>query len=163
MRRSRQSSQLSHPLSVAIKGYEGYGNASLAAKTNRVFLDELSERFSALGGFDRRLRRTCEGIGDHGATLFLDRIREKLEVIESEIAKAGSTTECQCLCADGTGEELEAIDEKIIEKIGSINQALALIDLEGGMGLEQADLEGVLELLDDVGDLLYRRKMLLSG
>ena len=162
MGRLRKSS-LSHPLSATIDGYEGYESADTAPKTNQVFLEELSERISELEGFEKRLRRTCEEIDDHGATLFLDRIREKLAVIRNEIAKATSIAGCQCLCVDGTDEELEAIDEKIVEKFGSINQALALIDLEGGMGLEQADLEGVLELLDDVNDLLYRRTMLLSG
>ena len=162
MRHLRKSS-LSHPLSATIDGYEGYESADVAPKTNQVFLEELSERISELEGFEKRLRRTCEEIDDHGATLFLDRIREKLTVIRNEIAKATSIAGCQCLCVDGMDEELEAIDEKIVEKFGSINQALALIDLEGGMGLEQADLEGVLELLDDVNDLLYRRTMLLSG
>ncbi len=160
MRRTRSSSQVFYPLSATIKGYEGYSNRVRASRTNSAFIDEVSEKIEEIHALEQRLQRLCQETGNHDAWSLLKRIDDKIEKLGEEVHSSrslGATSEKL-----SASEDILAIDEAIVEKIGSIGQALALIDLESGMGLEQDDLEGVLELLDDVSDLIKRRKMLIS-
>jgi len=64
---------------------------------------------------------------------------------------------------NGRVEEIIDLDSEILDKLGNINQALSMLDLEGGVGMTPDELEAVVELLDDLGDSLRQRVILLEG
>jgi hypothetical protein len=67
------------------------------------------------------------------------------------------------LIDNGKSQVIIDLDSSILEKVGSINQALSMMDLEGGVGVQQEDLDSICELLDGLGNQLRERAILIAG
>jgi hypothetical protein len=89
-------------------------------------------------------------------------IEEKAENLAQTVAEtafddaAGSPEQ-------GLSGQVVSLDSSILEKIGSVNQALSTMDLEGGTGISSDDLDSISDLLDDLKNQIKRRSAMLNG
>ena len=164
MARTKQASPKESYLSQEIPGYGGYPSAAAAYRTDQVFSEELLSRLSDTISMVKRIRRSAGESLDSESLAVLDSAAESVDAIASCLS---DTVPISAAVLDalenGRVEEIVDLDSEILEKIGNINQALSMMDLEGGAGVSSEELESVCELLDDLGDSLRERRILLEG
>jgi hypothetical protein len=164
MARMRQVSQKSTYLSQAIPGYRGYSSSGTARKTDQVFSEEILSRLSETMATVERMKRQATGNLNPDALLALDSITETVKRLAGHVADTVPIDEILLSALEnGKADEIVGLDSDILEKVGNINQALSVMDLEGGTGLTPDDLESVCELMDDLADCLRKRAFLIAG
>jgi len=164
MARTKQITLKESYLSEMIPGYRGYSPVDLAHKTDQVFAEEVLSRLSETTAFVRRIERAGSDWLDPEASATLDSVAESVESVSACLSDA-RTINAAVLddIESGRVEEIVDLDTEILDKLGNINQALSMLDLEGGVGTTPDELEAVVELLDDLGDSLRQRVLLLEG
>jgi hypothetical protein len=164
MARMRQLSSKESHLSQAIRGYKGYSTSDAARETDQVFSEEILEKLSETVAMVTRMKRLASGTADPEVLPALDIITDKADKLAKDIADAVPTEDMLAVVLEnGKADDIVDLDSAILEKIGNINQALSMMDLEGGAGVMPDDLDSACELLDDLGDCLRDRAFLLGG
>lgn len=164
MAQTRHLSQKGIYLSQTIPGYKGYTSTRTARRTDQVFSDEVLEKLSETVAVVARLKRLAGDSVSPEVLPNLDVITDSADRLAVYMAETITTDEMLLASLEnGKADEIVAIDSEIIEKVGGINQALSMMDLEAGVGITAEDLDSVCELLDDLGDCLRKRSILLSG
>ena len=164
MARTRQVPQKRVRLSQTISGYKGYSSTSAARRTDQAFSEEVLERLSETVATVSRVKRSGAGNVSPDVLPNLDVVTDSADRLAKYIADTIPTDEAVLdTLENGRVEELIGLDAVILEKIGNINQALSMMDLEGGVGITPDDLDSICELLDDVGNYLRERSILISG
>jgi hypothetical protein len=164
MARTKQISLKESYLSEMIPGYRGYSPADAAYKTDRVFSEEVLSRLSETTAFVRRIERAGSEWLDPEARATLDSVIESVENVSACLSDAKAVNAAVLDDTEsGRVAEIIDLDSEILDKLGNINQALSMLDLEGGAGTTPDELEAVVELLDDLGDSLRQRVLLLEG
>jgi hypothetical protein len=160
----RQMSQKGSYLSQTIRGYKGYSSPKIARETDQVFSEEILEKLSETVSMVSRMKRLSAGTGDPEVLPTLDIITDKADGLAQYIAGSVPTDETLLNALDnGKADEIVELDSAILEKVGNINQALSMMDLEGGAGVTAEDLDSACELLDDLGNYLRERALILVG
>ena len=164
MSHMRQVSQKGSQIGQTIPGYRGYTDASWARRTHQVFSEEVLTRLSEAAATVLRVKRLLAGNLSPDAMLSLDLMTECAQRLAKHVADTVPTKAAlDHLINNGKSEELTCLDASILERVGSINQALSMMDLEGGVGVEQEDLDSICDLLDGLGDQLRERAILIAG
>jgi hypothetical protein len=164
MARMRQMSSKESYLSQTIRGYKGYSTSVTARQTDQVFSEEILEKLSETVATVARMKRLAAGDVDPDALPTLDIITDKAERLAKDIADAVPTEDTLLDAVEnGQVDDIVDLDSVILEKVGNINQALSMMDLKGGVGITPEDLDSACELLDDLGDYLRERAILLAG
>ena len=163
MAHMRQLSPKGTYLSQTIGGYKGYTTTGTARDTDQVFSEEILEKLSETVSTVTRMKRVAAGNPDPEVMPTLDIITDKADKLAKDIADA-VPTEATLLDAleNGKADEIIELDSAILEKVGNINQALSMMDLEGGAGITPDDLYSACELLDDLGNYLRERALILA-
>jgi uncharacterized protein YicC (UPF0701 family) len=164
MSRTRPISRRRLFLSQAIRGYRGYTSSHEARETDQVFSEEilakLSETMATLG----RMRRLAGGTLLPDAVPCLDALTQSVDRLAEYVAGTEPTDDGLVRTAEeGKTEEIETLDSSILEKVGSVNQALSMMDLEAGIGISADEIDAVCELVDDLADCLRRRTAFIAG
>lgn len=150
-------------LSQTISGYKGYSSIKVARRTDQVFSEEVLEKLSETVSMVGRMKR-LSGSLNPDLLPSLDTITDDAGMLAKCIADTVPTEDSLLdVLENGKAAELVSLDSVILERVGSINQALSMMDLEGGAGITSEDLDSVCELLDDMGNYLRRRAILLTG
>jgi hypothetical protein len=149
-------------LSQAMPGYKGYSGAKVAHRTDRIFSEEILAKLSDAVATSSRIRRHAGTDLDSDMVSSLAAIEEKAENLAQTVAEtafddAGGSPE------HGAGGQVVSLDSSILEKIGSVNQALSTMDLEGGAGISSDEMDSICDLLDDLRNLIKRRASMLNG
>jgi hypothetical protein len=164
MSHMRQVSQKGIHLGQTIRGYKGYSDASWARRTHQVFSEEVLTRLSEAAATVSRMKRLMAGNIGPDAMLSLDLMTERTQILAKYIADTVPTkATLNHLIDNGKSQVIIDLDSSILEKVGSINQALSMMDLEGGVGVQQEDLDSICELLDGLGNQLRERAILIAG
>jgi len=164
MARTKQISLKESYLSEMIPGYRGYSPADTAHKTDQVFSEEVLSRLSETMAFVKRIERAGSEWLDPDALATLESVAESVNSVSACLSDAKTINAAVLDDAEnGRVEEIIDLDSEILDKLGNINQALSMLDLEGGAGMTPDELEAVVELLDDLGDSLRQRVLLLGG
>jgi hypothetical protein len=149
-------------LSQAIPGYKGYAGTKVAHRTDRIFSEDILSKLSEAVATSSRIRRHAGTCLDADMISSLATIEEKAENLAQTVAETayedGAGTP-----EHGVGEQVVSLDSSILEKIGSVNQALSTMDLEGGTGISSDDLDSISDLLDDLKNLIKRRAAMLAA
>jgi len=149
-------------LSQAMPGYRGYSGTKVAHRTDRIFSEEILSKLSDAVATSSRIRRQAGTELDADMVSSLAAIEEKAESLAQTVAEtayddaAGSPEH-------GAGGQVVSLDSSILEKIGSINQALSTLDLEAGTGVSSDEMDSICDLLDDLRNLIRRRSTMLNG
>jgi uncharacterized protein YicC (UPF0701 family) len=164
MSRTRPISHQRLFLSQAIRGYRGYTSSHVARETDQVFSEEilakLSETMATLG----RMKRLEGGTLSSDAVPCLDTLAHSVDRLAEYVAGTEPTDDSLVRTAkEGKTDEIEALDSSILEKIGNVNQALSMMDLEAGIGISTDELDSVCELVDDLADCLRKRTTFIAG
>jgi hypothetical protein len=164
MTRTKQVSLKESYLSEMISGYRGYSPSDRVHKTDQVFSEEVLSRLSETMAFVKRIQRAGSEWLDPDSMATLDSMAESVDSVGALLSEA-KTVNAAALDnpENGRVEEIIDLDSEILDKLGNINQALSMLDLEGGVGMTPDELEAVVELLDDLGDSLRQRVLLLEG
>jgi hypothetical protein len=150
-------------LSQSITGYKGYTSTKLARRTDQVFSEEVLEKLSETVSMVDRMKRHSGSLNPD-LLPSLDIITDDAGMLAKCIADTVPTDDSLLdILENGKAAELMSLDTVILERVGNINQALSMMDLEGGAGITSEDLDSVCELLDDLGNYLRRRAILLTG
>jgi hypothetical protein len=164
MARTKQVSLKESYLSDMIPGYRGYSPADMAHKTDQVFSEEVLSRLSETMAFVKRIERAGSEWLDPESLVTLESVAESVDNVSACLSDAKTINQAGLESAEGGRvEEVIDLDSEILDKIGNINQALSMLDLEGGVGTTPDELEAVVELLDDLGDSIRQRVLLLEG
>ncbi|HVP57123.1 MAG TPA: hypothetical protein VMU02_03410 [bacterium] len=149
-------------LSQTIPGYKGYSGSKVAQRTDRIFSEDILSKLSEAVATSSRIRRHAGISLDADMISSLATIEEKAENLAQMVAEtafdegAGSPEH-------GMSGQVVSLDSSILEKIGSVNQALSTMDLEGGTGVTGDDLDSISDLLDDLKNLIKRRGTILNS
>jgi hypothetical protein len=164
MARTKQVSLKESYLSEMIPGYRGYSPSDMARKTDQVFSEEVLSRLSETTAFVRRIERAGSEWLDPEALVTLEAVAESADNVGDFLSDAKTINTAALEDAEsGRVGEIIDLDSEILDKLGNINQALSMLDLEGGIGTTPDELEAVVELLDDLGDSIRQRVLLLEG
>ncbi|MFH1313321.1 MAG: hypothetical protein ABIJ00_08835 [Candidatus Eisenbacteria bacterium] len=164
MARMRQLSPKGAYLSQTIHGYKGYSTAGTARETDQVFSEEILEKLSETVSTAARMKRLVAGNADPEVLPTLDIVTDKADKLARDIADAVPTEDTLLEALEnGKADEIIDLDSAILEKVGNINQALSMMDLKGGVGITPDDLDSACELLDDLGNYLRERAIILAG
>ena len=149
-------------LSQAIPGYKGYSGTKIAHRTDRIFSEDILSKLSEAVATASRIRRHAGTALDADMVSSLAAIEEKAESLAQTVAETAfdDTTSSP---EHGMGSQVVGLDSSILEKIGSVNQALSTMDLEGGTGVSGDELDSICDLLDDLKNLIRRRASMLNG
>jgi hypothetical protein len=136
----------------------------MARKTDQVFSEEILSKLSDTMATIGRMRRLAGGSLAPDAIPSLDALIQSVDRLAKHVAQAEPTDETllQTL-EEGKADEIVCLDSDVMEKVGNVNQALSMMDLEAGVGISSDDLDSVAELVDDLADCLKRRSMLITG
>jgi hypothetical protein len=160
----RRVSQQKFYLSQAIRGYRGYASSQVARLTDQVFSEEILSKLSDTMATLGRMRRLAGGTLPPDAVPSLDSLIQSVDRLATSVAEAEPTDKTLIrTLEEGKADEIEALDRSIMEKVGNVNQALSMMDLEAGAGLSSDELDSICELVDDLADCLRKRSMLISG
>ena len=164
MARTRQVSRKGSHLSQSIRGYRGYTSSKVAHRTDQVFSEEVLSRLSETMATVTRMKRMSSVSHNPDLLAALDWIFESIDGL-AKCVTDGVPMDSVLLDAleNGRAGEIVGLDSEILEKVGNINQAMSMMDLEGGAGMSPEELESVCELLDDLGDSIRQRAMLIAG
>ena len=164
MSRMRPASQKRSYLSQAIRGYRGYASSRVARKTDQVFSEEILSKLSDTMATIGRMRRLAGGSLAPDAIPSLDVLVQSVDRLAKYVAQTEPTddTLLQTL-EEGKADEIVGLDSDVMEKIGNVNQALSMMDLEAGVGISPDELDSISELVDDLADCLRKRSMLITG
>jgi hypothetical protein len=164
MARTKQASAKGSRLAQTIAGYKGYSSSKAARTTDQVFSEEVLTGLSDTAATVSRMKRTASGNLPPDVMPCLDRVKDAVDMLATLVADIAPREEIVLdSVKNGQVGEIVDLDAQILEKVGSVNQALSMMDLEAGAGVTPDDLESVCELLDDLGNSLKRRAMLLAG
>ena len=164
MSRMRPASQKRSYLSQAIRGYRGYASSRVSRKTDQVFSEEILSKLSDTMATIGRMRRLAGGSLAPDAIPSLDVLVQSVDRLAKYVAQTEPTddTLLQTL-EEGKADEIVGLDSDVMEKIGNVNQALSMMDLEAGVGISPDELDSISELVDDLADCLRKRSMLITG
>jgi hypothetical protein len=164
MTTTRHSAKNGVHLSQAIPGYRGYSRSKMATRTDRIFSEEILYKLSETVATVSRIKRVAAADLDPDLVGSLDVIEEKAESLAQTIAETAYEDHTgQKTLQHGAGSQVMVLDSSILERVGSVNQALAAFDIEGGTGITPEDLDSVCDLLDDVKTSMKRREIMLNG
>jgi hypothetical protein len=164
MARTKQVSQRESYLSEMIEGYGGYSSSEAAYRTDQVFSEEVLSRLSETMAVVKRIERVGSECLDPDALATLYTVAESVDSLAKCLSDTVPVTAAVLDALENRRvEEIIDLDSEILDKLGNINQALSMMDLEGGVGISPDELESVIELLDDLGDSLRQRVILLEG
>jgi hypothetical protein len=111
-----------------------------------------------------RMKRLAGGTLPPDAIPGLDSLVQSVDRLARYIAETEPTDDTLLrTLEEGKADEIVTLDTSIMEKIGSINQALSMMDLEAGVGISADELESVCELVDDLADCLRNRSLMITG
>jgi predicted nucleic acid-binding protein len=160
----RPTSRKRSYLAQAIRGYRGYASSRVARRTDQVFSEEILSKLSDTMATIGRMRRLAGDTLAPEAIPSLDALVQSVDRLSKYVAQTEPTddTLLQTL-EDGKADEIVSLDSDVMEKIGNVNQALSMMDLEAGVGISPDELESVSELVDDLADCLRKRSMLITG
>ena len=151
-------------LSQAIRGYRGYASSQVARETDQVFSEEILSKLSDTMATLGRMRRLAGGTLAPDAVPSLDSLVQGVDRLARYLADADPTDSTLLgTLEDGKPDEIVSLDSAIMEKIGNVNQALSMMDIEAGVGISADELDSVCELIDDLSDCLRKRSMLITG
>jgi hypothetical protein len=160
----RPVSQKRFHLSQAIRGYRGYGSSRVARETDQVFSEEILSKFSDTMATLGRMKRLAGGSLAPDAVPSLDSLVQSVDRLATHVAETQPTDAILLrTLEEGKADEIVDLDSAIMEKIGSVNQALSMMDLEAGVGISADELDSICELVDDLADCLRKRSMLITG
>jgi predicted nucleic acid-binding protein len=164
MKSTRPASKKESYLAHSIRGYRGYGSSRVARKTDQAFSEEILAQLSDTMATIGRMRRLAGGSLAPDAIPSLDALVQSVDRLAKHVAEAEPTddTLLQTL-EEGKADEIVCLDSDVMEKIGNVNQALSMMDLEAGVGISSDELDSISELVDDLADCLKRRSMLITG
>ena len=128
-------------------------------RTGRRALRQLLDRGASVRAIVRSRGRLPPEVA---ASSSLTAIEEKAENLAQTVAET-AYDDSSGSPEHGTGGQVMSLDSSIIEKIGSINQALSTLDLEAGAGASSDEMDSICDLLDDLRNLIKRRATMLSG
>ena len=164
MARIRHASRKVSALSQTIRGYKGYSSSRSARETDQVFSEEVLDKLSESLAIVARMKRSAVESLNPEVSAILERITDSADRLAQQVADTVPSQDALLASLEnGKAGEIEDLDSTILEKVGSINQALSMMDMEGGVGMTSEDLDSVRELLDDLGNHLRRRSLLLAG
>jgi hypothetical protein len=164
MARTRQVLQKGSYLSQAIPGYKGYTSSKAARRTDQVFSEEILSRLSETMATVTRMKRMAGDSINPDSLATLDAISESISRLATCIADTSPLDSVLPKALEsGSADEIVGLDSDILEKMGNVSHAMSMMDLEGGAGRPPEEVESVCELLDDLGDSLKRRAMLIAG
>jgi hypothetical protein len=164
MARTRQASHRGFRLSQTIPRYRGYSSAKAAHVSDQAFSEEVLSGLGDAAAAISRLRRNASGTADPEVIAKLEAMEANMEVMAGHLAAGLPKQDVLLrLKEEGRAEELESLDAAVVEKMGHVKQALSVMDLEGGVGIDAEDLESVCELVDDLGDYIKQRAILIGG
>jgi hypothetical protein len=149
-------------LSQAIPGYKGYSGSKVAHRTDRIFSEDILSKLSEAVATSSRIRRHAGTTLDADLVSSLATIEEKAESLAQTVAET-AFDDAAGLPEHGVGGQVVSLDSSILEKIGSVNQALSTMDLEGGTGVSGDELDSIADLLDDIKNLIKRRATMLNN
>jgi hypothetical protein len=151
-------------LAQAIRGYRGYASSRMARQTDQVFSEEVLSKLSDTMATIGRMRRLAGGSLDADALPSLDSLVQSVDRLATYVAETRPTDETLLQSVEeGKADEIVGLDSDVMEKIGSVNQALSMMDLEAGVGISSDELDSVSELVDDLADCLRKRSTLITG
>jgi len=164
MTRMRPASRKKSYLSQTIHGYRGYASSRIARKTDQVFSEEILSKLSDTMATIGRMRRLAGGTLAPDAIPSLDALVQSVDRLSKHVAQTEPTDDMllQTL-EEGKADEIVSLDSDVMEKIGNVNQALSMMDLEAGVGISSDELDSISELVDDLADCLRKRSMLIAG
>jgi hypothetical protein len=164
MAKTRPASHKRSYLSQAIRGYRGYASSRVARQTDQVFSEEILSKLSETMATIGRMRRLAGGTLTPDAVPSLDTLVQSVDRLAKYVAQTEPTGETlvQTL-SEGKADEIIGLDSDVMEKIGNVNQALSMMDLEAGVGISSGELDSIAELIDDLADCLRKRSMLITG
>jgi hypothetical protein len=150
-------------LSQTIPGYRGYSGAKIAHRTDRIFSEEILSKLSEAVATASRIKRHAGTSLEPEMLSGLEAIEEKTEYLAQAVAETAFEDASSRPHEHGLNAQVESLDSSILEKVGSINQTLSVIDLEGGAGISCEDLDSISDLLGDLRNLIRRRATMLGG
>ncbi len=160
----RPKSQKRSYLSQAIRGYRGYASCRVARQTDQVFSEEILSKLGDTMATIGRMRRLAGGTLDPDAVPELDVLVQSVDRLAEYVAQTEPTDDTLLrTLEEGKADEIVGLDSDVMEKIGNVNQALAMMDLEAGVGISADELDSISELIDDLADCLRKRSMLITG
>ena len=164
MPKSKRTARKRSYLSQAIPGYRGYSRSSFARKTDKIFSEEVLSQLSETVAIVGRMKRVGQGQLDPEMLSGLNLIVGKVQRLSRSICQAAPQDEVLLdMMEDGRSSEIMGLDSAILEKMGNVNQALSVMDLEAGVGISSEDVDSVSELLDDLTNDLRMRAELIAG
>lgn len=164
MAQMRQVSPKELVLAQIIPGYKGYTSTKVARRTDQAFSEELLERLSETVAMVARMKR-FSGDGTRpelvpSLNIITDHADRLAKYIVDTVPGDGFLDNGS---DNGKVANIVDLDAAIVEKVGSINQTLSMMDLEGGVGTTTEEIDSVSELLDDLDSYLRSRAVLLTG
>jgi predicted nucleic acid-binding protein len=160
----RPASHKKSYLSQAIRGYRGYASSRTARHTDQVFSEEVLSKLSDTMATIGRMRRLAGSTLAPDAISSLDALIQSVDRLAKYVTQTEPTDDTQLqTLSDSKADEIVSLDSDVMEKVGNINQALSMMDLEAGVGITPDELDSVSELIDDLADSLRKRSMLIAG
>lgn len=151
-------------LAQAIRGYRGYGSSHVARVTDQVFSEEILSKLSDTMATLGRMKRLAGGTLPPDAIPSLESLVQSVDRLATYVAESQPTDDALLkTLEEGKAGEIVTLDTAIMEKVGNVNQALSMMDLEAGVGISADELDSICELVDDLADSLRKRSMLIAG
>jgi predicted nucleic acid-binding protein len=151
-------------LSQAIRGYRGYASSRVARETDQVFSEEILSKLSDTMATLGRMRRLAGGTLAPEAIPSLDSLAQSVDRLARYVTDTDpADTTLLRTFEVGKADEIVSVDSEIMEKVGNVNQALSMMDLEAGIGISADELDSICELIDDLADCLRKRSTLITG
>ena len=163
MNHVKHASRTGSNLAQTIPGYRGYTGTKVAHRTDRIFSEEILSKLSEAVATASRIKRHEGTSLDPEMLSSLETIEEKTEYLAQAVAETAFEDTSSGPHGHGLNGQLESLDASILEKVGSINQTLSMIDLEGAAGISGEDLDSISDLLGDLRNLIRRRATMLGG
>jgi hypothetical protein len=163
MAQTRQVSAKELLLAQTIPGYKGYISSKVARQTDQAFSEELLDRLSETVAMVARMKRSAGDGASPELLPSLSIITDHADRLAKQIVDSAPGQSFLDKRSDSEKvSNIVDLDSAILEKIGNINQTLSMMDLEGGIGTTEEEVESVCELLDDLDSYLRTRAVLLA-
>ena len=144
MAQTRQASAKELLLAQAIPGYKGYASSQAARRTDQAFSEELLDRLSETVAMVARMKRFADNGASPELGPSLDIITDHADRLAKYIV---DTAPGQSFLANEPDKDkvgnIVDLDSAILEKVRSINQTLSMMDLEGGVGISEEEVDSV--------------------
>jgi hypothetical protein len=132
--------------------------------TDQVFSEEVLSKLSETVATAVRMQRMAGGNLNPDMISNLERIKDSADRLATYLTEVIPDEDVLTTAREnGQADELVILDSSIIEGLGSVNQALSMMDLEGAAGISPDELDSVCDMLDALSDSLRHRALLIAG